>query len=182
MICSLLLSKAIDSPAPVLGDFNCATAPGPFLAFRVAEPDFCRLTGGGGNPETTLASLLAIMGVDFASKSRIVSRTRDFLDEFVTADGGKRGCFVGEFKSPDAVPGLLLPRDDLTGLGLPSFASSRFGNEIGLGILDFAPTGVSEPFLPLEAVFVATLVVVEVARLLFDELPPEPQTQPLLPA
>jgi hypothetical protein len=58
-------------------------------------------------------------------------------------------------------------------------ASSLFGREIGRGMRDLAPPGVSEPFLPPD-VLVATLVVVEVARLLLEELPPEPQTQ--LPA
>ena len=186
MICSLLLSNAIDSPAPVFGDFKMATAPpppAPPLTFLVADPVLDRLAGVGGSPVTIVdvESLLTIIGVDFASKSRIVSRTRDFRAEFGAE--GKSCCLVGEFScSAEAVPGLLLPLDDLTGLGLePSFASSRLGSEIGLGILDFAPPpGVRDPFRPPPVVFVATLVVVEVARLLLDELPAEPQTQPLL--
>ena len=186
MICSLLLSNAIDSPAPVFGDFKTTTEPpppGPPLTFLEADPVLDRFAGVGGSPVTTAAaSLLTIIGVeDFESKSRIVSRTRDFRAEFGAV--GKSGCLVGEFScSADAVPGRLLPLDDLTGLGLePSFASSRLGSEIGLGILDLAPPpGVRDPFRPLALVLVATLVLVEVARLLFEELPADPQMQPLL--
>jgi hypothetical protein len=114
--------------------------------------------------------------VAFESKSLIVSRTLDFLVDVVA---GVKDCFVGD-PSSHAVLGRL-PRADLTGLGLvPSFASSLLGSEIGLGILDLTPPAVRDPFLPPEpeVVLVATLVVVEVARLLFEELPPLPHTQP----
>jgi hypothetical protein len=60
------------------------------------------------------------------SNSLIVSLTRDFLALALVgaADGTGISC-----------PLILA---DLTGLGLlPSFASSRFGREIGLGIIDF---------------------------------------------
>jgi hypothetical protein len=188
IICSQLLSNAIDSPAPVFGDFNGTTGPVPGLLFRTEDPLLDRTPGVGGSPINTgvvdvvvvvvvvVASAVAIIGDDFESKSLMVSRTLDFrVDVVVVVSGG----FVGEL-SPSAVPGLL-PRDDLTGLGLvPSFASNRFGREIGLGIRDFAPPDVNDPFLPPEVVLVATLVVVEVARLEFEELPPEPQTQPPL--
>lgn len=114
--------------------------------------------------------------VALESKSLMVSRTLDFLVDVVP---GAKACFIGD-PSSQAVPGLL-PLADLTGLGLvPSFASSLLGSEIGLGIRDLAPPEVRDPFLPPEpdVVLVATLVVVEVARLLFEELPPLPHTQP----
>ena len=173
----MLLSNAMDSPAPVFGDFRWATAPAPLLLFRAEEPLFDRPPGVGGNPVTTgCDSVLPAGTVAFESKSLMVSRTLDFLVDVLA---GVRACFVGD-PSSHAVLGLL-PRADLTGLGLvPSFASSLLGNEMGLGILDLTPPAVRDPFLPPEpdVVLVATLVVVEVARLLFEELPPLPQTQP----
>ncbi len=190
MICSQLLSNAIDSPAPVFGDFNCITAPVPVpLLFRDVDPLFERPPGVGGNPTTGCAvSEVAVVVVvvvvvvetdAFESKSRIVSRTLDFRVDVVVAV--VKGCLIGDPSSPLAVDGLL-PRDDLTGLGLvPNFASNLLGKEMGLGIRDLTPPFVRDPFRPPEpvVVLVATLVVPEVARLLFEELPPDPQTQPL---
>jgi len=187
-MCSQLLSNAIDSPAPVFGDFNCITAPVPVpFPFRDDDPLFERPPGVGGNPTTGCAvSEVAVVVVvvvvvvetdAFESKSRIVSRTLDLRVDVVVAV--VKGCLIGDPSSPVAVDGLP-PRDDLTGLGLvPNFASNLLGREIGLGIRDLTPPFVRDPFLPPEVVLVATLVVVEVARLLFEELPPDPQTQPL---
>ena len=149
-MCSQLLSNAIDSPAPVFGDFNCITAPVPVpLLFREDDPLFERPPGVGGNPTTgccavsDVAVVVVVVVVvetdDFESKSRIVSRTLDFRVDVDVAV--VKGCLIGDPSSPVAVDGLLPP----------------------------------EP----EVVLVATLVVVEVARLLFEELPPDPQTQPL---
>ena len=189
-MCSQLLSNAIDSPAPVLGDFNCITTPAPVpLLFRDEDPLFERPPGVGGKPTTgcavsEVAGVVVVVVVvvktdDFESKSRIVSRTLDFRVDVVVAV--VKGCLIGDPSSPVAVDGLL-PLDDLTGLGLvPNFASNLLGKEMGLGIRDLTPPFVRDPFRPPEpeVVLVATLVVVEVARLLFDELPPDPHTQPL---
>jgi len=180
MICSQLLSNAIDSPAPVFGDFNCITAPVPVpLLFRDVDPLFERPPGVGGNPTTGCAvSEVAVVVVvvvvvvetdAFESKSRIVSRTLDFRVDVVVAV--VKGCLIGDPSSPLAVDGLL-PRDDLTGLGLvPNFASNLLGKEMGLGIRDLTPPFVRDPFRPPEpvVVLVATLVVPEVARLLFED-------------
>lgn len=104
------------------------------------------------------------------SNSLIVSLTRDFLDCGVVADG-----LVGDTDSVDDV-GRLLVRLLRTGLGLfPSFASNLLGREMGRGMRDLLLID-KDPFLQ-PVVLVATLVAVEVVRLLFDELPPEPQGQ-----
>lgn len=88
------------------------------------------------------------------------------------------GAIVGDTKSTD---GGRLPLWLRTGLGLlPNFASSRLGREMGRGIRDLLPVNDPELFLPLHprVVLVAALVVVDVPRLVFEELLPELQKHP----
>ena len=99
--------EAMASPAPLKGD-------------RIVRVLDCGRKGIGGFPAAFLVE----------SNKRIVSRTRDL----------RFALFAGFFEmvGPN---GPLIILSDLTGLGLvlpmlPSFASSRFGSDIGLGIRD----------------------------------------------
>lgn len=134
-------SKAIASPAPVLGDFR-------LFRFLFAEPDLLVLLlfvvsavdlcfGSADSADVGLVMSVLVL----ESNSLTVSRTRDLRSLWVADMVGRTGPAVGEARTRCSCISLLpLTGDCRVRLMFiapePSFDSSRLGKEIGLGILD----------------------------------------------
>lgn len=131
-------SKAIASPAPVLGDFR-------LFRFLFAEPDrlvlllfvVSAVDLCFGSADVGLVMSVLVL----ESNSLTVSRTRDLRSLWVADMVGRTGPAVGEARTRCSCRSLLpLTGDCRVRLMLtapePSFDSNRLGKEIGLGILD----------------------------------------------
>ena len=123
-------SKAIASPAPVLGDFR-------LCLFMLADPDLLWVLPLPGSEPRCLVFCsvrLLISGLlVLESNNLTVSRTRDLRS--AGADMvGRTGPVVGEART--LPPSFPLTGDCPLTKAVLSLDSNRFGREIGLGIRD----------------------------------------------